>query len=103
MGQNTRQKLTEGRVMASRTAKRKLLSLPGAMPPRAQVALEDHLRLKGEYEELRTEFTALQKQVERHTSELHLQFVRIAQIQAVLDEEMKDSLAKLKRAVVPLL
>jgi hypothetical protein len=87
--------------MASRTTKRKVLSLPRAVPRRAQVALEDHLRLKAEYEELRAKFTALQKQVEKHTSELHLQFIRIAQIQAVLDEEMKDSLAKLKGGLVP--
>jgi hypothetical protein len=71
------------------------------MPRRAQVALEDYLRLKAEYEQLRAEFTALQKQVEKHSSELHLQFIRIAQIQAVLDEEMKDSLAKLRRGLTP--
>jgi hypothetical protein len=69
------------------------------MPRRAQVALEDYLRLKAEYEQLRTEFAALQKQVDKHASELHLQFIRIAQIQAVLDEEMKDSLAKLRRGL----
>jgi hypothetical protein len=71
------------------------------MPRRAQVALEDYLRLKAEYEQLRAEFAALQKQVEKHSSELHLQFIRIAQIQAVLDEEMKDSLAKLRRGLTP--
>ena len=71
------------------------------MPRRAQVALEDYLRLKAEYEQLRAEFTALQKQVERHSSELHLHFIRIAQIQAVLDEELKDSLAKLRHGLTP--
>jgi hypothetical protein len=71
------------------------------MPRRAQVELEDYLRIKAEYEQLRAEFTALQKQVERHSSELHLQFIRIAQIQAVLDEELKDSLATLKRGLTP--
>ena len=84
--------------MATSSARRKRFTLPRVVPRRAQEAHEDHLRLKADYEQLRAEFTALQKQVERHTSELHLQFVRIAQIQAVLDEEMKDSLAKLKRA-----
>jgi hypothetical protein len=59
------------------------------------------MRLRAEYEQLRVEFTALQKQVEKHSSELHLQFIRIAQIQAVLDEEMKDSLAKLRRGLTP--
>jgi hypothetical protein len=71
------------------------------MPRRTQVELEDYLRIKAEYEQLRAEFTALQKQVERHSSELHLQFIRIAQIQAVLDEELKDSLAKLRRGLTP--
>jgi hypothetical protein len=71
------------------------------MPRRAQVELEDYLRIKAEYEQLRAEFTALQKQVERHSSELHLQFIRIAQIQAVLDEELKDSLAKLRHGLTP--
>jgi hypothetical protein len=71
------------------------------MPRLAQVELEDYLRIKAEYEQLRAEFTALQKQVERHSSELHLQFIRIAQIQAVLDEELKDSLAKLRRGLTP--
>ena len=79
----------------------KLPSRTRAMPRRAQVALEDYLRLKAEYEQLRAEFTALQKQVERHSSELHLHFIRIAQIQAVLDEELKDSLAKLRHGLTP--
>jgi hypothetical protein len=65
------------------------------------VAHEDYVRLKVEYEQLRAEFTALQKQVEKHSYELHLQFIRIAQIQAVLDEEMKNSLAKLRRGITP--
>ena len=69
------------------------------MPRRAQVELEDYLRIKAEYEQLRAEFTALQKQVEKHSSELHLQFIRIAQIQAVLDEELKDSLATLRHGL----
>lgn len=79
----------------------RLPSRTRAMPRRAQVPLEDYLCLKAEYDQLRAEFTALQKQVEKHSSELHLQFIRIAQIQAVLDEEMKDSLAKLRRGLTP--
>jgi trans-2-enoyl-CoA reductase len=82
--------------MASGVRKsRKLFSLP-RVSRRAQVALDDHLRLKADYEQLRKDFTALQKQVEEHHKELRLQFVRIAQIQAVLDEERKDDYAKVQ-------
>jgi hypothetical protein len=82
--------------MASRTDKRKLFTLPRVVPRRAQVALEDYLRLKAEHEHLRAQFAALQKEVATITKELQLQFTRIAQIQAVLDEERMDDLAKLK-------
>ena len=75
---------------------RKLFSLP-RVSVRAQVALDDHLRLKAEYDQLRKDFTALQKEVEEHHKELRLQFIRIAQIQAVLDEERRDDLAKPQR------
>lgn len=75
---------------------RNLFSLP-RVSVRAQVALDDHLRLKAEYDQLRKDFTALQKEVEEHHKELRLQFIRIAQIQAVLDEERRDDLAKPQR------
>ena len=77
--------------MASHTAKRKLFALPRILPLRAPVALEDDLRLKAERDQLRTQVGRLQKQVETVTQDLYLQFVRIAHMQAVLDEGRRIS------------
>ena len=82
--------------MASHTAKRKLFALPRILPFGAQVALDDHLRLKAEHDHLRSQVARLQKQVETVTEDLHLQFVRLAHMQAVLDEDRKDP-AKVQR------
>jgi hypothetical protein len=77
--------------MASHTAKRKLFALPRILPLRAQVPLEDHLRLKAEHDQLRTQVARLQEQVETVTEDLYLQFARIAHMQAVLDEDRRTS------------
>jgi hypothetical protein len=82
--------------MASHAAKRKLFALPRILAHRAQVALEDYLRLKAEHDDLRRQVARLQKQVETVTEDLYLQFVRIAQMQTGLDEDRKD-LAKVQR------
>jgi hypothetical protein len=91
--------------MASHTAKRTLFALPRILAlRRAQVALEDHLRLKAEHDHLRTQVARLQKQVETVTEDLHLQFIRIAHMQAGLDEDRRisrNSGANLPREGVP--
>ena len=82
--------------MTSHTATRKLFALPRIWPFPAQVVRDDDLRLKAEHDRLRVQVARLQKQVETVTQDLHLQFVRLAHVQAVLDEDRKD-LAKVPR------
>jgi hypothetical protein len=76
--------------MPSHTAKRKLFALPRMWPRPARVVQDDHLRLTAEHDRLRVQVARLQKQVETVTQDLHLQFVRLAHMQAVLDEDRKD-------------
>lgn len=51
----------------------------------------EFLRLKAAHESLQAEFAALREQVVAARNELRIQFQRIAEIQAVLDEERIDN------------
>jgi hypothetical protein len=47
----------------------------------------EYKRLKADYERLRSEFDALRQRVYEQAQELKVQFTRIAEMQAILDEE----------------
>ena len=47
----------------------------------------EYSRLKTDYERLRSEMDALRQRVLEQSRELKVQFTRIAEIQAILDEE----------------
>jgi hypothetical protein len=76
------------------TSRNPKLKLQKSVPLRAYVAVEDHLRLKTEFDQLRAYVEALHKQIERQANELQLQFVRIAQMQAVLDVGRQTEVTK---------
>lgn len=82
--------------MTSHTAKRKLFALPRRWPFPARVVRDDDLRLTAEHDRLRVQVARPQKHVETVTQDLHLRFVRLAHMRAVLDEDRKD-LARVSR------
>src|SRR5262245_56580365 len=57
-------------------------SMPTSVPTHAEYA-----HLKGEFEALRAEVEGLKEHARQQRAELQIQFKRIAEIQAILDEE----------------
>ena len=60
----------------------------------------DYKRLKGDHERLLAEVISLRAIVQEHTRELQVQFKRMAEMQAILDEERRHDGAILPDPVI---